>query len=93
MDGFLVGLGVCLFLTFISGGFIWYSRQISGVASVTIIQAGMFAKLMLGITLSLVVFKFTTVNALTFGLTVGIYSCMVFPIIAYLIVKNDFKHE
>ena len=91
MDGFLVGLAVCLFLTFVSGGFIWYARQIPGVASVSIIQTGMFSKFMLGVAISLAVIKLTTINVIAFGLTVGIYSCMAFPIIAYLMVKNDFS--
>ena len=90
MSGFLVALGVCFFLTFISGGFIWYARQIPGPASVAIIQTGMFVKFMLGAAFSLLVIKFAAVNVTVFGLTVGIYSCMAFPIVAYFMVRNDF---
>ena len=89
MSGFLLALGVCGFLTFISGGFIWYARQIPGPASVAIIQTGMFVKFMLGATLSLLVIKLATVNITVFGLTVGIYSCMAFPVVAFFMVKND----
>jgi hypothetical protein len=89
MNGFLLALGACFFLTFISGGFIWYARQISGPASVAIIQTGMFVKFMLGASISLLVIKFAAVNVTVFGLTVGIYSCVAFPIVAFFMVKKD----
>lgn len=93
MSGFLLAIGVNIFLTLISGGFIWYSRQIPGPASLAIVQAGMFVKLMLGGTIALAVIKLTNVNVIAFGMTMGVYACVAFPIIAYLMVKNDFTQR
>ncbi len=93
MDGFLLALGVNAFLTFISGGFIWYAKRIPGIASITIVQTGMFVKFMLGASITLAVIKLTDVNVVAFGMTVGVFACMAFPVIAYQMVKDDFNKK
>ena len=48
---------------------------------------------MLGGTIALAVIKLTNVNVIAFGMTMGVYACVAFPIIAYLMVKNDFTQR
>tara|TARA_B100000575_G_scaffold93865_1_gene74763 strand:- start:5240 stop:5515 length:276 start_codon:yes stop_codon:yes gene_type:complete len=91
MSGFLLAIGVSAFLTLVSGMFIWYSRQISGPSSVNIIQTGMFVKFMLGACITFFVINEVNVNPYIFGMTFGIYVCTAFPVVAYMMVKNDFK--
>lgn len=86
MDGFLIGLGVSLFLTFVNIAFIWYANQISGVAALAIIQAGMLVKFMLGAMISFCVIKLVDINLWTYALTLGIFVCVAFPITAYMLL-------
>ena len=89
MSGFGVGVALCALLTLINVGFIWYSKQVSGPTSVSVIQLGMFVKFMLGVGVSTIVIKFMPVNVIIFAMTVGLYVCIAFPIMAFLMVKND----
>jgi len=84
MDGFLIGLIVSLFLTFINIAFIWYSKQISGVSAVAIIQAGMLVKFMLGAIISFCIIKLVNINLWAYALTFGMFICISFPVSAYI---------
>ena len=92
MSGLIAGGIVSLILTMIGVVAIMYSRTISGMASVSIIQAAMLVKLMLGCTFTLALIKLAPfeVNLWAYALTLGTYSCVGFPVIAYFIMKKDF---
>jgi len=89
MSGFGVGVALCVLLTLVNVGFIWYSKQIPGPTSVSVIQLGMFVKFVLGAGVSTLVIKFMPVNGIIFAITVGLYVCIAFPVMAFLMVKND----
>jgi hypothetical protein len=91
MSGFIAGLVVSLILTIVGILSIFYSKTISGPSSVAIIQAGMLVKLMLAGIFTLALIKLSPYNIDLFGyaITLGLYSCIAFPVIAYLIVKNE----
>ena len=91
MTGFLLGLGVSIFLTLISVGCIWFARRLEGATSIGIIQGGMLMKLILGGTLSLAIIKFANVNHWAYALTVGCFVCLAMPVIAFYLVKSDFR--
>ena len=57
--------------------------------AIGVIQLGMFVKFMLGVGISTIVIKFMPVNVIIFAMTVGLYVCIAFPIMAFLMVKND----
>jgi|TARA_R110000796_G_scaffold249713_1_gene377821 hypothetical protein len=89
MNGFLIGLGVSLFLTFINAAFIWYSKRISGASSLVIIQAGMLVKFMLGVIISFCIIKlFKDINLWAYTLTLGMFVCTSFPITAYIMTQK-----
>ncbi|MEK9741335.1 MAG: hypothetical protein VW262_09135 [Flavobacteriaceae bacterium] len=88
MDGFLIGLGVSLFLTFINVAFIWYAKRISGVSALAIIQAGMLVKFMLGAIISFCIIKLVDINLWAYALTLGMFVCIVFPITAYVMTNE-----
>jgi len=90
MSGFGVGVALCALLTLINIGFIWYSKRVPGPMAIGVIQLGMFVKFMLGVGVSTIVIKFVPVNAIIFAMTVGLYVCVAFPVMAFLAVKNDF---
>ena len=92
MSGFIAGGIVSLILTVIGVVAIIYSRTISGMASVSIIQAAMLVKLMLAgiFTLALIKLAPFEINLWAYALTLGTYSCVGSPIIAYYIMKKDF---
>ena len=94
MSGFIAGCIVSLILTAIGVAAIMYSRTISGMASVSIIQAAMFAKLMLGCIFTLALIKLAPfeVDLWGYALTLGTYSCVGFPTLAYFMMKNDFNN-
>ena len=89
MGGFGVGVALCALLTLVNVGFIWYSKQMPGPTSVSVIQLGMFVKFVLGAGVSTLVIKFMPVNGIIFAITVGLYVCIAFPVMAFLMVKND----
>lgn len=91
MSGFIAGLILCIVLTVVGVFSIMYSRMIHGMASISIIQASMLVKLMLAGTYTMALFKLVPlkIEAWSYGMTVGLYSCVVFPIIAYYATKND----
>ena len=91
MDGFLIGLGVSLFLTFINLAFIWYSQRISGASAVAIIQAGMLVKFMLGAIISFCIIKLVNINLWAYALTLGMFVCIAFPVTAYIMTQNNEK--
>jgi len=91
MSGFLVGLGVSLFLTFINLAFIWYSKRISGASAVAIIQAGMLVKFMLGAIISFCIIKLVDINLWAYALTLGMFVCIAFPVTAYVMTENNEK--
>lgn len=93
MSGFIAGGVVSLILTAIGVVAIIYSRTISGMASISIIQAAMLVKLMLGCTFTLALIKLAPfeINLWAYALTLGTYSCVGFPIIAYYFMKKDFR--
>jgi len=92
MSGFIAGFIVSLILTMVGVLSILYSRTINGMSSITIIQSAMFAKLMLGCIFTLSIIKLSPydIDLWSYALTIGVYACVVFPIIAYLTVKKDF---
>ena len=92
MSGFIAGGIVSLILTTIGVVAIIYSRTISGLASVSIIQAAMLVKLMLASTFTLALIKLAPfeINLWAYALTLGTYSCVGFPVIAYYTIKKDF---
>ena len=91
MSGFITGLVVSLILTSVGVLSILYSKTISGPSSVAIIQAGMLVKLMLAGICTLTLIKLSPYDVDLFGyaVTLGLYSCVAFPVIAYLIVKHQ----
>lgn len=93
MSGFIAGSIISLILTVIGVVAILYARTISGMASITIIQAAMFAKLMLSCIFTLALIKLAPyeIDLWSYALTLGTYSCVGFPIIAYFIMRNDVK--
>ena len=93
MSGFIAGGIISLILTVIGVVAIMYSRTISGMASITIIQAAMFAKLMLGCIFTLALIKLAPyeIDLWSYALTLGTYSCAGFPTLAYFMMKNDFN--
>ncbi len=88
MSGFLTGLGVSLFLTFINTAFIWYSKRISGASSLVIIQAGMLVKFMLGVIISFCIIKLVDINLWAYALTLGMFVCTSFPVTAYIMTQK-----
>jgi hypothetical protein len=90
MSGFIAGLVVSLILTSVGVLSILYSKTISGPASVAIIQAGMLVKLMLAGICTMALIKLSPYDVDLFGyaVTLGLYSCVAFPVIAYLMVKQ-----
>ena len=80
MGGFLVGLGVSLFLTFVNIAFIWYSKRI--------IQAGMLVKFMLGAIISFCIIKLVDINLWAYALTLGMFVCTSFPVTAYIMTNE-----
>lgn len=90
MSGFIAGLVVSLILTSVGVLSILYSKTISGPSSVAIIQAGMLVKLMLAAICTLTLIKLSPydVNLFTYAVTLGLYACVAFPVIAYLMVKR-----
>jgi hypothetical protein len=90
MNGFIAGLILCIVLTVIGVFSIMYSR-IHGMASISIIQASMLVKLMLSGVYTMALFKLVPleIEAWSYGMTVGLYSCVAFPIIAYYATRND----
>ncbi len=89
MSGFWIGVALCALLTFINAGFIWYSKQVNGPTAINVIQLGMFVKFILGAGISTIVLKFMSINGVIFAMTVGLYVCIAFPIMAFFMVKND----
>jgi len=89
MSGFLLGLGVGLFLTFISIASIWFARKTPGMVSIGVIQGGMLIKLMMGGILSMAIIKFAPVDLWAYALTVGVYVCSVMPILAYFMTSEN----
>jgi len=91
MSGFIAGLVVSLILTSVGVLSILYSKTISGPSSVAIIQAGMLVKLMLAGICTLTLIKLSPYDVDLFGyaVTLGLYSCVAFPVIAYLIIKHQ----
>lgn len=89
MSGFGVGIALCALLTLINAGFIWYSKRVPGPMAIGVIQLGMFVKFMLGVGISTIVIKFMPVNVIIFAMTVGLYVCIAFPVMAFFMVKND----
>jgi hypothetical protein len=65
--------------------------MIHGMASISIIQASMLVKLMLSGVYTMALFKLVPleIEAWSYGMTVGLYSCVAFPIIAYYATRND----
>jgi hypothetical protein len=92
MSGFLAGGIVSLILTVVGVVAIMYSRTINGMASVSIIQAAMLVKLMLAGTFTMALIKLAPfeINLWAYAITLGTYSCVGSPIIAYYIMKQDF---
>lgn len=88
MDGFLVGLGVSLFLTFINIAFIWYAKRIHGISAVAMVQAGMLVKFMLGAIISFCIIKLAEINLWAYALTLGMFVCIAFPITAYVMTNE-----
>lgn len=88
MSGFLTGLGVSLFLTFINVAFIWYSKRISGASAIAIVQAGMLVKFMLGAIISFCIIKLIDINLWAYALTLGVFVCTSFPITAYIMTQK-----
>lgn len=82
---------MCAFITAIAVVWILLANKMPGTASISAIQTAMFSKLMLGAILSAAIFKLTDINPVAYGMTVGIYSCTAFPIVAYVIAKKDMK--
>jgi len=90
MGGFLLGLGVAAFLSLITVACIWFSRKIPGMASISIVQAGILIKVMMGSILSMAVFKFTDPTYHnSYTITLGIYVCSILPLLSYFMVKKD----
>ena len=85
----LVGLAVCAFITLVASIFIWQARKLEGAASIAAVHTAMFSKLMMGAILSLAIMKFTNIDAMSYGMTVGLYSCIAFPMIAFMLVRKD----
>lgn len=89
MDGFLIGLGVGMFLAIISAGFIWYSQRLPPISSVYMIQTGMFFKMMLGSVISLIIIKvFKHIDLWAYALTLGMFVCVGLPIMAIFMTRK-----
>jgi hypothetical protein len=90
MSGFIAGLVVSLILTSVGVLSILYSKTISGPSAVAIIQAGMLVKLMLAGICTMTLIKLSPYDVDLFGyaITLGLYACVAFPVIAYLMVKQ-----
>jgi len=93
MSGFIAGGVVSLILTMVGVVSIMYARTINGMASVSIIQAAMFAKLMLGCIFTLALLKLSPykIDLWSYALTLGTYSCVGFPTLVYFILKQETK--
>jgi len=93
MSGFIAGCVVSLILTVVGVVAIMYSRTINGMASISIIQAAMFAKLMLGCIFTLALIKLAPfkIDLWSYALTLGVYSCAGFPTLTYFMMKKDFS--
>lgn len=89
MSGFGIGVALCALLTLVNIGFIWYSKQVPGPTSINVVQLGMLVKFVLGAGISAIIIKYAVVNVIIFGLTVGLYVCIAFPVMAFFMVKND----
>ena len=87
ITGIFTGLGVCAFITAIAVVWILLANGMPGAASVSAIQTAMFSKLMLGAIISAAIFKLTEVDPVSYGMTVGIYSCTAFPLVAYMFAR------
>ena len=95
MSGFIAGLIVCSILTVIGVGFIWYARNINGISSIHFVKTGMILKLNLGCIFTLIIVKLIPykVDLWSYAITLGVYGCVVYPIIAFLMVRKDMSNK
>jgi hypothetical protein len=95
MSGLIAGLIVCTILTIIGVGFICYAKNIEGISSIYFIQTGMFLKLVLGCIFTLIIVKLVPykVDLWSYAMTLGIYGCVIYPLIAFLMVRKDVSQK
>ena len=88
ITGLIHGLILNAILTAVTVFLIWFSERISPRLATGIVQAGMLIKIMLGVFYTLLVFKFGNIDEFVYTVTVGVYVCIIMPIITYFTVTR-----